>query len=332
MSIDDPAELGRPAGCRRRRRRDAARVSCPGSPGVTRPSSTRSRAGLQPPRRPLGAGARLRLPRHQLHPRRRRGRARHPGPAARCARATRQARRDRRARRLLRRRLRHGARRRGAARGAAAGRCGARAALQRGIAAARGRRRGLRDRRGGRAGGAPAGFSVCASCPGTESAAASTSRRRLGGAEKPGASEPLTEGLVLHGRADHRRGRGEVAGCPTAGRWGPPTARRRARGAHDRGDRRRRATCAHRLNAAQRRHARPALHRVPAAAAPAADRGGAGGPAPVPQGRQRGGDRLPETARERCRARAGARGSRRDHPALALAVPALPDGDPASSR
>ena len=148
-------------------------------PGVTTAElDARGRADLRPPRRPLGAAARLRLPGRDLHQRRRRGRARHPRRRAGCARAAGQARRHRRARRLLRRRRDLGARRAG--RGRASRRLVATAAA----GAAPGPRGRPRRARRCRRSAAPSqaeverrGFRVCASSPATASAARSTSRR-----------------------------------------------------------------------------------------------------------------------------------------------------------
>ena len=134
----------------------------------------------------VGAAARLRLPRRQLHQRQRRGGPRDPGQAAAARRRPGEARRDRGAGRLLRRRLRLGAGRSGAARGGAAGALGAEGAGRRdggragGGAAERDRQSGRRRR------SAATATRSARNCSATGSAARSTNRRTSPPSTSPG--------------------------------------------------------------------------------------------------------------------------------------------------
>ena len=108
----EPPRPGRTAGGRPRRSGHAQGGPAPRPPRRDdRRARSRRRARARAPRRALGAPAGLPLPGHDLHQRRRRGRARDPGAAPAARRPAGEARRHGRARRLLRGRGDLGARR-----------------------------------------------------------------------------------------------------------------------------------------------------------------------------------------------------------------------------
>ena len=83
MSVDSPEELAPCAPPARSSRRRSARCAAPCAPGITTAElDAIARARVRARRRALRAAAGLRLSRHDLHQRQRRGRARHPRPRA----------------------------------------------------------------------------------------------------------------------------------------------------------------------------------------------------------------------------------------------------------